>query len=69
MNNTADVSGGKPIVVWSQSISVSGVNAIYPIVAYYDTHGRKRDVLFFYYFDDVNNCKALTQFRSELSEV
>jgi hypothetical protein len=30
MSNTADVTGGKPIAVWSQSIS--GVNAFYPIV-------------------------------------
>jgi hypothetical protein len=31
MSNTADVTGGKPIDVWSQSIS--GVNAINPLVA------------------------------------
>jgi hypothetical protein len=34
MSNTADVKGGKPIDVWSQSIS--GVNTINPLVAFYD---------------------------------
>jgi hypothetical protein len=50
MSNTADVTGGKPIVVGSQS--VSGVNAINPLVAFYDIHGRKREVLFFYFVSD-----------------
>jgi hypothetical protein len=44
--NTADVTGGKPIAVWSQSIS--GVSAINPLVAFYDIHGKKRRVLFIY---------------------
>jgi hypothetical protein len=44
------VTGGKPIVVLSQS--VSGVIAINPSVAFYDIHGRKREVLFFYYVPD-----------------
>jgi hypothetical protein len=34
--SNADVSSGKPIAVWSQS--VSGVNAINPLVAFYDIH-------------------------------
>jgi hypothetical protein len=50
VRNTADVTGGKPIAVWSQSIS--GVNAINPIVALYDIHGRKSEVLFFYFVPD-----------------
>jgi hypothetical protein len=50
MSNTADVTGGKPIAVWSQSIS--GVNAINPLVAFYDIHGRKREVLFIYFVPD-----------------
>jgi hypothetical protein len=50
VRNTADVTGGKPIAVWSQSIS--GVNAINPIVALYNIHGRKRQVLFFYFVPD-----------------
>jgi hypothetical protein len=43
-NNTADVTGGKPIAVWTQCIS--GVRAINP---FYDIHGRKREMLFFYF--------------------
>jgi hypothetical protein len=50
MSNTADVTGGKPIAVLLQSIS--DVSAINPIVALYDIHGRKREVLLgvFFYF-------------------
>jgi hypothetical protein len=44
MRNTADVTGGKPIAVLLQSIS--GVSAINPLVAFYDIHGRKGEVLF-----------------------
>jgi hypothetical protein len=47
MRNTADVSGGKPIAVLLQSIL--GVNAINPLVAFYDSHGGKREALFFYF--------------------
>jgi hypothetical protein len=50
MKNTANVTGGKPIAVLLQSIS--GVSAINPSVAFYDIHGRKRDVLFFYFVPD-----------------
>jgi hypothetical protein len=49
MSNTADVTGGKPIAVESQSIS--GVNAINPLVAFY-IHGRKREVLLVYFVPD-----------------
>jgi hypothetical protein len=45
--NTADVIDGKPIAVRSQSIF--GVDAINPLVAFYDIYGRKREVLFFYF--------------------
>jgi hypothetical protein len=45
MRNTADGTGGKSIAMWSQSIS--GVNAINPIVDFYEIHRRKREVLFF----------------------
>jgi hypothetical protein len=38
MSNTVHVTGGKPIAGWSQSISG---NAINPLVAFYDIHGRK----------------------------
>jgi hypothetical protein len=44
------VTGDKPIADSSQSIS--GVNAINPLVASYDIHGRKRKVLFFYFVPD-----------------
>jgi hypothetical protein len=50
MKNTADVTGGKPIAVLLQSIS--GVGAINPLVALYDIHGGKREVLFFYFVPD-----------------
>jgi hypothetical protein len=45
MRNTADVTVGKPIAVLLQSIS--GVSAINPLVAFYDIHGGKREVLYF----------------------
>jgi hypothetical protein len=47
VKNTADVTGGKPIAVLLQSIS--GVSAINPLVAFYDIHGGKREVLFVYF--------------------
>jgi hypothetical protein len=50
MRNTADVTGGNPIAVLLQSIS--GVSANDPLVAFYDIHGRKREVLFFYFVPD-----------------
>jgi hypothetical protein len=46
MKHTADVTGGKPIAVLLQSIL--GVSAINALVAFYDVHGGKREVLFFY---------------------
>jgi hypothetical protein len=47
MSNTADV---RSIAVLLQSIS--GVSAINPLVAFYDIHGGKREVLFFYFVPD-----------------
>jgi hypothetical protein len=44
------VTGGKPIAVLLQSIS--GVSVINPLVAFYDIHGRKREVLLFYFVPD-----------------
>jgi hypothetical protein len=44
------VTGGKPIAVLLQSIS--GVSAINPLDAFYDIHGRKREVPFFYFVPD-----------------
>jgi hypothetical protein len=57
ISNTADMTDGKPIAVWSQSIS--GVNAINPLVAFYDFHGRKRQVLFFYFVLDTTRDSRL----------
>jgi hypothetical protein len=48
--NTANVTGGKPIAILLQSIS--GVSAINPLVAFYDIHRGKREVLFFYLVPD-----------------
>jgi hypothetical protein len=53
MRNTADVTGGKPIAVWLQYIS--GGDAVNPFVAFYDIHGRKKDVQFFCFVSDKNN--------------
>jgi hypothetical protein len=50
MRETADVTGGKPIAVLLQS--TSDVGAINPLVAFYNIHGRKREVLFFYIVPD-----------------
>jgi hypothetical protein len=50
MRNTTDVTGGKPIAVLLQFNS--GVSAINPLVAFYDIHGRKREVLLFYFDPD-----------------
>jgi hypothetical protein len=49
MSNTADVTGGKPAV---RSQFISGVNAVNPLVAFYDIHGKKKEVLFFYFVPD-----------------
>jgi hypothetical protein len=50
MRNTADVIGGKPIAVLLQSIS--DVSAINPLVAFYDIHVGRREMLFFYFVPD-----------------
>jgi hypothetical protein len=58
MRNTADVTGGKPIAVLLQSIS--GVSAINPLAAFYDIHGGKREVLFFYFVSNTTRDIFLT---------
>jgi hypothetical protein len=55
MRDTADVTGGKPIAVCL--LSISGVSAINPLIAFYDIHGRKREVLFFYFVPDTTRDK------------
>jgi hypothetical protein len=57
MRNTADVTGGKPIAVLLQSIS--GVSATNPLVAFYDFHGGKREVLFFYFVPDTTRDRLM----------
>jgi hypothetical protein len=44
MRNTAYMTGGKPIAVLSH---ISGGSADNPLVAFYDIHGQKGEVLFF----------------------
>jgi hypothetical protein len=56
MQNTADVTAGKPIAVLLQFIS--GVSVINPLVAFYDIHGGKREVLFFYFVPDTTQDNA-----------
>jgi hypothetical protein len=60
------VTDGKPIAVLLQSIS--GVSAINPLVAFYDIHGGKREVLFFYFvqasflkYNDINDISFLAR--------
>jgi hypothetical protein len=60
MKNTA-VTGGKPIAVLLQSIS--GVSALNPLVAFYDIHGGKREVLFFYFVSDNTRDQKFTEMR------
>jgi hypothetical protein len=50
MKNIADVIAGKPIAVLLQAIS--SVSAVNPLVAFYDIHGGKREVPFFYFVPD-----------------
>jgi hypothetical protein len=52
MKNITDVTDGKLIAVLLQSIS--GVSAINPLVAFYDIHGGKRGVIFFYFIPDTS---------------
>jgi hypothetical protein len=51
------MTGGKPIAVLLQSIS--GVSAINPLVAFYDIHGGKREVPFFYFVPDTTRVNPL----------
>jgi hypothetical protein len=46
MRNNANVKGGKPITV--SSLTISGVSAVNPLVAFYDIHGRRRELFFLF---------------------
>jgi hypothetical protein len=64
MRDTGDVTGGKPIAVLLQSIS--GVSAISPLVAFYDIHGGKREVLFFYFVPDTTRDRIISSSDCEI---
>jgi hypothetical protein len=56
MRNTADVTGGNFYLIEP----ISGVSDINPLVAFYDSHGGKREVLFFYFVPDTTRDLLLT---------
>jgi hypothetical protein len=64
--NTADVTGGKPIAILLQSIA--GVSAINLLVAFYDIHGGKREVLFFYFIPNTTQNPKLDELRKPISK-
>jgi hypothetical protein len=64
MRNTADVTGGKPIAVLLQSIS--GVTAVNPLIAFYDIHGGKREVLLFYFVLDTTRDLLILLYQKQL---
>jgi hypothetical protein len=51
------MTGGESITVLLQSIS--GVSAINPLVAFYDIHGGKREVLFYYFVPNTTRDMAV----------
>jgi hypothetical protein len=42
--------------------SISGVSAINPLVAFYEIHGGKREVLFFYFVPDTTRDFIMAKF-------
>jgi hypothetical protein len=44
---------------------ISGISAINPLVAFYDIHGGKREVLFFYFVPDTTRDKKTDKIRNE----
>jgi hypothetical protein len=66
MRNTAHVTG-KSIAVLLQSIS--GVSAINPLLAFYNIHGGKREVLFFYFIPDTtrDNKTNIQRYKNNLN--
>jgi hypothetical protein len=51
MKNTADVTGDKHTAI-AVRLLIAGVSAINLLVAFYDIHGRKGEVLFFHSVPD-----------------
>jgi hypothetical protein len=64
MRNTADVTHGKPIAVLLQPILC--VSAINPLVTFYDIHGEKGEVLFFYFDADTTRDKMKNKWNKRL---
>jgi hypothetical protein len=52
------MTGGNPIAVFLQSIS--GVSAINPLVSFYNIHGSKTELLFFYFVPDTTRDESMT---------
>jgi hypothetical protein len=67
VKNTADVTGGKPIAVLLQCIS--GVTAINPLVAIYDIHGRKGEVLFYFVPDTTRDDNTKLKIMEEIRRI
>jgi hypothetical protein len=62
------VTGSKPIAILLQSIS--GVSAINPLVAFYDIHGGKRDLLFFFVPDTTASHQyTFNRFKASISKL
>jgi hypothetical protein len=57
MRNSAVVTGDQPFIVRLQSIS--GVSAVNPLVAFYDIHGGKGEVLSFYSVPDATRTNII----------
>jgi hypothetical protein len=53
MSNITYMTGSKPI---ARSQSTSGVSANNTVVTFYDIHGRKRELLIFYFVSDTTRC-------------
>jgi hypothetical protein len=61
MKNTTEETGDRPIIVWSQFVSV--VSTANPLVAFYDIHGRKGEVLLFCSIPDTTRDIKLINLR------
>jgi hypothetical protein len=60
------VTGGKSIAVLLQSIS--GESAINRLVSFYDIHGGKREVLFFYFVPDTTRDKTNNNLQYDIKQ-
>jgi hypothetical protein len=71
MRNATFVTGGKPIVVWSQSISgaIAVPLVVHPSVAFYDIHGRKGGVLVYSSVPDTTRDVLLLNYGKMLTYI